>query len=321
MNLSAKIYVAGHRGLVGSALVRRLRAGGYSNLLLRDRSELDLTDQQAVRAFFAKERPEYVLLAAARVGGILANATYPGDFVGQNLMIQTNVIHESYRCGVNRLLFLGSSCIYPKLAPQPLKEEYLLTGPLEPTNRPYALAKIAGIEMCWSYNRQYGTRFLAAMPTNLYGPGDHYDLNDSHVIPGLLRKMHEAKISGAQEVVIWGTGTPKREFLYSDAAADACIFLLNLSDSQLRQLTDDQDVSPIVNIGCGEDITIAKLAELIAEVVGFKGRLVFDNSKPDGTPRKLLDIGRLSRLGWLPPPPDSLREGLQKAYSDFCESL
>ena len=319
MNLSAKIYVAGHRGLVGSALVRRLRAGGYSNLLLRDRSELDLTDQQAVRAFFAKERPESVLLAAAKVGGILANATYPADFVSQNLMIQTNVIHESYRSGVSRLLFLGSSCIYPKLAPQPLKEKYLLTGPLEPTNRPYALAKIAGIEMCWSYNRQYGTRFLAAMPTNLYGPGDHYDLNDSHVIPGLLRKMHEAKVAGAHEVVIWGTGTPKREFLYSDAAADACIFLLNLPDSQLRQLTEDQDVSPMVNIGCGQDITIAKLAELIAEVVGFKGRLVFDNSKPDGTPRKLLDIGRLSRLGWLPPPPVSLQGGLQKAYSDFCE--
>jgi GDP-L-fucose synthase len=280
---------------------------------------MDLTDQQAVRAFFAKERPEYVFLAAAKVGGILANATYPGDFIGQNLMIQTNVIHESYRCGVNRLLFLGSSCIYPKLAAQPLKEEYLLTGPLEPTNRPYALAKIAGIEMCWSYNRQYGTRFLAAMPTNLYGPGDHYDLNDSHVIPGLLRKMHEAKVAGAHEVVIWGTGTPKREFLYSDAAADACIFLLNLPDSQLSQLTEDQDVSPMVNIGCGQDITIAKLAELIAEVVGFKGRLVFDNSKPDGTPRKLLDIGRLSRLGWLPPPPDSLQGGLQKAYSDFCE--
>ena len=319
MNLSAKIYVAGHRGLVGSALVRRLRAGGYSNLLLRDRSELDLTDQQAVRAFFAKERPESVLLAAAKVGGILANATYPADFVSQNLMIQTNVIHESYRSGVSRLLFLGSSCIYPKLAPQPLKEKYLLTGPLEPTNRPYALAKIAGIEMCWSYNRQYGTRFLAAMPTNLYGPGDHYDLNDSHVIPGLIRKMHEAKIAGAQDVIMWGTGTPKREFLYSDAAADACIFLLNLPDSQLRQLTEDQDVSPMVNIGCGQDITIAKLAELIAEVVGFKGRLVFDNSKPDGTPRKLLDIGRLSRLGWLPPPPVSLQGGLQKAYSDFCE--
>ena len=319
MNLSAKIYVAGQRGLVGSALVRRLRAGGYSNLLLRDRSELDLTDQQAVRAFFAKERPESVLLAAAKVGGILANATYPADFVSQNLMIQTNVIHESYRSGVSRLLFLGSSCIYPKLAPQPLKEKYLLTGPLEPTNRPYALAKIAGIEMCWSYNRQYGTRFLAAMPTNLYGPGDHYDLNDSHVIPGLIRKMHEAKIAGAQDVIMWGTGTPKREFLYSDAAADACIFLLNLPDSQLRQLTEDQDVSPMVNIGCGQDITIAKLAELIAEVVGFKGRLVFDNSKPDGTPRKLLDIGRLSRLGWLPPPPVSLQGGLQKAYSDFCE--
>jgi len=307
--------------MVGSALVRRLRADGYPNLLLRDRSEVDLTDQQAVRAFFAKERPEYVLLAAAKVGGILANSRYPADFIVQNLMIQTNVIHESYRTGVNRLLFLGSSCIYPRLAPQPLKEEYLLTGPLESTNRPYALAKIAGVEMCWSYNRQYGTRFLAAMPTNLYGLDDHYDLNDSHVIPGLLRKMHEAKIAGAQDVVIWGTGTPKREFLYSDAAADACIFLLNLPDSQLRQITEDQDVYPMVNIGCGQDITIANLAELIAEVVGFRGRLVFDNSKPDGTPRKLLDIGRLRQLGWLPPPPDSLREGLRKAYSDFCENL
>jgi len=319
VNLSASIYVAGHRGLVGSALVRRLRAGGYSNVLLRERSQLDLTDQQAVRAFFAEARPEYVLLAAAKVGGILANSTYPADFVGQNLMIQTNVIHESYRSGAKRLLFLGSSCIYPKLAPQPLKEEYLLTGPLEPTNRPYALAKIAGIEMCWSYNRQYGTRFLAVMPTNLYGPGDHYDLNDSHVIPGLLRKMHEAKITGARDVVIWGTGTPKREFLHSDAAADACIFLLNLADFQLRQLTEGQGVSPIVNIGCGEDINISKLAELIAEVVGFRGRLVFDSSKPDGTPRKLLDIGRLSGLGWLPPSPAFLREGLQEAYRDFCE--
>lgn len=306
---------------MGSALVRRLLAGGYSNLLLRDRSELDLTDQQEVRAFFAEERPECVLLAAAKVGGILANSMYPGDFIAQNLMIQTNVIHESYRSEVNRLLFLGSSCIYPKLAPQPLKEEYLLTGPLESTNRPYALAKIAGIEMCWSYNRQYGTRFLAAMPTNLYGPGDHYHLNNSHAIPGLLRKMHEAKIAGAQEVVIWGTGTPKREFLYSDAAADACIFLLNLPDSQFRELTEDQNVGPMVNIGCGQDMTIAKLAELIAEVVGFKGRLVFDHSKPDGTPRKLLDIGRLMRLGWLPPPQDSLREGLMKTYSNFCENI
>ncbi len=318
MNPSAKIYVAGHQGLVGSALVRRFRAVGYSNLLLRDRNEVDLADQRAVRAFFAQECPQYVLLAAAKVGGILANSIYPGDFIGQNLMIQTNVIHESYRSGVNRLLFLGSSCIYPRLAPQPLKEEYLLTGPLESTNRPYALAKIAGIEMCWAYNRQYGTRFLAAMPTNLYGPGDHYDLNDSHVIPGLLRKMHEAKVSGAQDVVIWGTGTPKREFLYSDAAADACIFLLNLPNSQFTQLTENE-AGPMVNIGCGEDITIANLAELIAEVVGFKGRLVFDSSKPDGTPRKLLDIGRLKRLGWLPPPPDFLREGLRRAYSDFCK--
>ncbi len=306
---------------MGSALVRRLQAGGYSNLLLRHRSELDLTDQQAVKTFFAKERPEYVFLAAAKVGGILATSRYPGDFIGQNLMIQTNVIHESYRSGVSRLLFLGSSCIYPRLAPQPLKEEYLLTGSLESTNRPYALAKIAGIEMCWSYNRQYGTRFLSAMPTNLYGPGDHYDLNDSHVIPGLLLRMHQAKIAGAREVVVWGTGTPQREFLYSDAAADACIFLLDLPDSQLRRLTEDRDVSPIVNIGCGQDITIANLAELIAEVVGFKGRLVFDDSKPDGTPQKLLDIGRLRRLGWLPPSPDFLREGLSKAYSDYCENL
>lgn len=305
---------------MGSALVRCLRAGGYSNLLLSDRDEVDLTDQQVVRAFFAKERPEYVFLAAAKVGGILANSIYPGDFIGQNLMIQTNVIHESYRAGVSRLLFLGSSCIYPRLAPQPLKEEYLLTGPLESTNRSYAVAKIAGIEMCWAYNRQYSTRFLAAMPTNLYGLGDHYELNDSHVIPGLLRKMHEAKIARAQDVIIWGTGKPKREFLHSDAAADACIFLMNLPDSQWRKLTEDHDASPMVNIGCGEDITIAKLAELIAEVVGFKGRLVFDSSKPDGTPRKLLDIGRLTTLGWLPPP-GSLREGLHKAYSDFCENL
>ncbi len=321
MDLHAKIYVAGHRGLVGSALVRRLRAAGYSNLLLRGRNELDLTEQQAVRNFFSKERPEYVFLAAAKVGGILANSTYPADFISQNLMIQTNVIHESYRSGVNRLLFLGSSCIYPKLAPQPLKEEYLLTGPLEPTNRPYALAKIAGIEMCWSYNRQYRTRFLAAMPTNLYGPGDHYDLSDSHVIPGLIRKMHEAKTAGAAEVVVWGTGSPRREFLYSDAAADACIFLLNLADATLNKLTADDRVTPIVNIGCGEDITIAELAKLIAEVVGFKGRLTFDSSKPDGTPRKLMDVSRLKSLGWLPPPPEYLREGLQNAYRDYLETI
>src|SRR3990172_8035587 len=229
MDLAARIYVAGHNGLIGSALVRRLQAGGYSNLILRSRSELDLTERQAVREFLRKERPEHVFLAAAKVGGILANASYPADFIGQNLMIRTNVLHESYAIGVKQLLFLGSSCIYPKHAPQPMKEEYLLTGPLEPTNRPYAMAKIAGIEMCWAYNRQFGTRFLAAMPTNLFGPGDRYDLHDSHVIPALMRKMHEAKAGGVGESVIWGSGAPRREFLYSDDAADACVFLMNLS--------------------------------------------------------------------------------------------
>jgi GDP-L-fucose synthase len=317
----ARIFVAGHRGLVGSALVRRLRASGYSNLLLRGREELDLTDQPSVRRFFEMEHPEFVFLAAAKVGGIFANSSYPAEFVAQNLMIQTNVIHESYRAGVDRLLFLGSSCIYPKLAPQPLKEEYLLTGPLEPTNRPYAMAKIAGIEMCWSYNRQYHTRFLAAMPTNLYGPGDRYDIHNSHVIPGLVRKMHEAQSGGSPEVEIWGTGTPRREFLYSDAAADACIFLINLPDKALTPLTANDEVAPIVNIGCGDDLTIAELAKLIAEVVGFKGRLTFDASKPDGTPRKLLDVSRLLDLGWLPPRPEFLREGLQNAYRDYLEKI
>jgi GDP-L-fucose synthase len=321
VDLRAKIYVAGHHGLVGSALVRRLRASGYSNLLLSARKELDLTDQQSVAGFFEKERPNFVFLAAAKVGGILANSTYPAEFIEQNLMIQTNVIHESYRCGVDRLLFLGSSCIYPKLAPQPLKEEYLLTGSLEETNRAYALAKIAGIEMCWSYNRQYHTRFLAAMPTNLYGPGDHYDLNNSHVIPGLIRKMHEAKTTGAVEVVIWGTGNPRREFLYSDAAADACIFLLNLPEARLGELTEDERVGPLVNIGCGEDIRIADLAKLVAEVVGFHGRLTFDTSKPDGTPRKLMDVSRLHKLGWLRPPAEFLREGLQNVYRDYLERI
>jgi GDP-L-fucose synthase len=319
VDLRAKIFVAGHRGLVGSAIVRRLQASGYSNLLLRGHDELDLTGQNAVADFFAKERPEYVFLAAAKVGGILANSTYPAAFVAQNLMIQTNVIHESYRSGVTRLLFLGSSCIYPKLAPQPLKEEHLLTGPLEPTNRPYALAKIAGIEMCWSYNRQYGTQFLAVMPTNLYGPGDSYDPNNSHVIPGLIRKMHEAKAAGAAEAVIWGTGSPRREFLHSDAAADACIFLSNLPEARFAELTQNEELSPIVNIGCGGDVTIAELAKMIAEIVGFQGRLRFDTSKPDGTPRKLMDVSRLRQIGWNPPPPEALREGLQNAYRDFRE--
>src|SRR6202165_494666 len=286
MNLSSKIYVAGHRGLLGSALVRRLRARGYSNLVVRTRSELDLTGQLAVREFFAKERPEHVFLAAAKVGGILANSTYPADFISQNLLIQTNVIHQAYLAGVKHLLFLGSSCIYPKHAPQPIKEEYLLTGPLEETNRPYAVAKISGIEMCWSYNRQYGTRFLAAMPTNLYGPGDRYDLHDSHVIPAMIRKLHEAKASAADQVVLWGTGTPRREFLHSDDAADACVFLMSLPDSSLDTIAAHNQLRPVVNVGCGEDLTIRELSELIARVVGFHKELVFDPSKPDGTPRK-----------------------------------
>ena len=316
MNRDAKIYVAGHHGLVGSALVRQLRALDYGNLLLRSHQELDLTDQNQVREFFSQERPEYVFLAAAKVGGILANSTYPAEFIFQNLLMQTNVIHEAYRVGVNRLLFLGSSCIYPKHAPQPMKEESLLSGPLEPTNRPYAVAKIAGIEMCWSYNRQYGTRFLAAMPTNLYGPGDRYDLNDSHVIPALIQKMHDAKLSGADRVTVWGTGAPRREFLDSRDAASACVFLMNLPDVKLDAILANGS-SPIVNIGCGEDLTIRELAELIADVVGFKGELVFDASKPDGTPRKLLDISRLTALGWKPS--TKLREGLTVTYQDFLE--
>ena len=286
--------------------------------MTRDHSELDLTNQSAVREFFQKERPEYVFLAAAKVGGILANSTYPADFIRVNLQIQNNAIHESYCADVKRLLFLGSSCIYPKMAPQPLKEEYLLTGPLESTNRPYAIAKIAGIEMCWSYNRQYGTRFLAAMPTNLFGPGDQYDLHDSHVLPALIRKMHEAKITGAKEVAIWGTGTPRREFLHSDEAADACVFLLNLPDSELEEHSCKREISPIVNIGCGEDLTIRELAELIAKIVGFEDRLVFDTSKPDGTPRKLLDISRLSALGWRPRRQPFV-EQLRNTYRDFCD--
>jgi len=300
--------------------VRRLHAGGYRNLVTREHHELDLTNQPAVRDFFQKERPEYVFLAAAKVGGILANSTYPAEFIRVNLQIQNNAIHESYCGGVKRLLFLGSSCIYPKLARQPLKEEYLLTGPLESTNRPYAIAKIAGIEMCWSYNRQYGTQFLAAMPTNLFGPGDQYDPRNSHVLPALIRKMHEAKAAGAREVIIWGTGTPRREFLHSDEAAEACIFLLNLPDNQLDEILANEEVSPIVNIGCGEDMTIRELAELIAKVVGFRGRLVFDTSKPDGTPRKLMDIGRLTALGWRPRR-ESFAEELQNTYKDFCERI
>jgi GDP-L-fucose synthase len=317
MNHDSKIYVAGHRGLVGSALVRRLRALGFENLILRTHEELDLANHGAVKHFFAQERPQYVFLAAAKVGGILANDTFPAQFIHENLQIALNVIHEAYESGVDRLFFLGSSCVYPKHAPQPIKEDALLSGPLESTNRPYAVAKIAAIEMCSAYNRQYGTRFLAGMPTNLYGPNDNYDPNYSHVVPALIRKMHEAKTSGADEVVIWGTGQPRREFLYSDDAADACMFLMNLPDDKLATITSGDQTWPTINIGCGEDLTIRELSELIAEVVGFKKRLLFDHSKPDGTPRKLLDISRLRNRGWTPRV--SLREGMALAYETFLE--
>jgi GDP-L-fucose synthase len=322
MDKNAKIYIAGHRGLVGSALVRNLGQHGYVNLLTRTHNELDLTNQAATEAFFAEEKPEYTFLAAARVGGILANSTYPAEFIRDNLAIQTNVIHAAYRNQVKRLMFLGSSCIYPRLAPQPMKEEYLLTGPLEPTNRPYALAKIAGIEMCWSYNRQYGTKYLAVMPTNLYGPGDNYDLNTSHVIPALIRKFHQAKQVNAGEVVVWGTGKPKREFLYSDDMADACVFLMNLPDEKYASILGSDESTtgvfepPLVNIGVGSDVTIKELAETIKKVVGFGGELVFDTSKPDGTPRKLMDIDRLHALGWMSKV--SLSGGIANAYRAFC---
>ncbi|HZY72964.1 MAG TPA: GDP-L-fucose synthase [Edaphobacter sp.] len=297
MNKDSRIYIAGHQGLVGSAIHRALVAQGYTNLLLRTRAELDLIDTHAVNDFFAEEKPEYVFLAAAKVGGIMANNTYPADFIRDNLIIQTNVIEASRVHEVDRLLFLGSSCIYPKLAPQPMPESCLLTGPLEPTNRPYALAKIAGIEMCWSYNRQYKTKYLAAMPTNLYGRGDNFDLNASHVLPALIRKTAEAIKSGAEEVIVWGTGTPRRELLYSDDLAEACLFLVNLDEVRYNSLLTE-DAPPLINIGTGEDVTIRELAEIVAQVLDFKGRLVFDPSKPDGTPRKLMDVTRLHKLGW-----------------------
>jgi GDP-L-fucose synthase len=325
VNKNSKIYIAGHRGLVGSALMRNLKSAGYTNLILRTHAELDLTDQAATEAFFAQEKPDYVFLAAAKVGGILANNSYPAEFIRDNLAIQTNIIHAAYKNGVTRLMFLGSSCIYPKLAPQPMKEEYLLTGPLEPTNRPYALAKIAGIEMCWSYNRQYGTKYLAVMPTNLYGPGDNYHLENSHVIPALIRKFHEAMLANAKEVVVWGTGTPKREFLYSEDMSDACIYLMNLPDGSFDVLLgSDETMSgkfepPLVNIGVGNDVSISDLATLIKQVVGYTGEIIFDTSKPDGTPRKLMDVSRLNELGWSAP--TSLQAGLAKAYTDFINNL
>ena len=297
MHPDSRIYIAGHRGLVGSAIQRELERQGYRTIITRTHQELDLLEEVAVEAFFSSERPDYVFLAAAKVGGILANNSYPADFIRDNLIIQTNIIEASRNAGVKRLLFLGSSCIYPKLCPQPIKEEYLLTGPLEPTNRPYALAKIAGIEMCWSYNRQYGTRYLSAMPTNLYGPGDNFDLANSHVLPALIRKTAEAKASGAKEVVVWGTGTPRRELLYSDDLAQACCYLMNLDENAFGSLLLE-DAPPLINIGTGEDVTIRELAETVARVVGFEGELVFDTTKPDGTPRKLLDVSLLHSLGW-----------------------
>ena len=314
MDKNSKIYVAGHRGLAGSALVRQLEQRGYRNLLLRTHAELELTDQAAVRDLFRRERPDYVFLAAAKVGGIVANSSYPAEFIHSNLAIQVNVLHESWRADVKRLLFLGSSCIYPRDCAQPIREEYLLSGPLEPTNRPYALAKIAGIEMCWSYNRQYGTGFLAAMPTNLYGPGDSYDLNNSHVLPALIRKMHEAMKAGSEEVVIWGTGAPLREFLYSEDMAEACVYLLELPPPKFSELVTDSH-PPLVNIGYGEDLSIAELARTVARVVGFRGSLRFDTSKPDGTPRKLLDSARINALGWKPR--TRLEAGIALAYQDF----
>jgi GDP-L-fucose synthase len=314
MNPDSKIYVAGHRGLAGSAILRRLAARGYRNIVTRAHAELDLIDQRAVRSFLAQEKPEVVLLAAAKVGGILANNTYPAEFIYQNLAIEANVIEEAYRAGVRHLLFLGSSCIYPRDCPQPIKEEYLLTGPLEATNRPYAIAKIAGVELCWSYNRQYGTRYLCAMPTNLYGPGDQYDLEKSHVLPALIRKFHEAKTSNAKTVTVWGSGTPRREFLFSDDMADACIHLMELPGERLARALGAAH-PPLINVGCGEDATIAELAGAVRKAVGGRAEIVYDRSKPDGTPRKLLDIGLIRSLGWQPRVP--LEQGLAAAYADF----
>lgn len=324
MEKFSKIYVAGHKGLVGSALIRVLTSNGYENIITRSHQDLDLTDQVATLSFFQKERPEFVFLAAAKVGGILANNTYPADFIRDNIYIQTNIIQSAHRTGVKRLLFLGSSCIYPKQAPQPLKEQYLLTGSLEPTNRPYALAKIAGIELCWSYNRQYGTQYLAVMPTNLYGPEDNFDLSGSHVLPALIRKFHDAKKRGDRSVIVWGTGSPRREFLYSDDMAGACIFLMNLPENEFQSLlggSQAEDTSfapPIINIGCGEDITIRELACLVKNIVGFNGEIEFDRTKPDGTPRKLLDISKMNNLKWFPE--ISLEDGISQVYATYSKN-
>ena len=307
MELNAQIYVAGHRGLVGSAIIRKLEEKGYTNLIYRTSKELDLRDKEQVETFFAQEKPQYVFLAAAKVGGIVANNAYPADFIRDNLLIQTNVIDTAYRTGVKKLLFLGSTCIYPKFAPQPMNEDALLTGILEPTNEPYAIAKIAGIKMCESYNRQYGTNYISAMPTNLYGPNDNFDLETSHVLPALIRKFHEAKIENAPTVEVWGTGNPRREFLYSDDLADAVIYLMN-----------NYEGNQFINIGVGKDISIKELAEKVKQVVGFEGDIIFNPTKPDGTPRKLVDVTRLNELGWQAS--ISLDEGLKKAYEWFLNN-
>ena len=313
MSKGNRIFIAGHGGMVGSAIVRKLRESGYTNIITRTRAELDLTRQGDVRKFFESERVDQVYLAAAKVGGILANNTYPAEFIYQNLMIEANIIHEAWNAGVKRLLFLGSSCIYPRLAPQPMAESMLLTGVLESTNEPYAIAKIAGIKLCESYNRQYDTDYRSVMPTNLYGPGDNYHSENSHVIPGLLRRFHEAKQSAAPEVLIWGTGAPMREFLYVDDMAEACLHVMELSFEAYSRIT--QPMLSHVNIGTGEDLSIRDLATMIRDIVGYQGRISFDTSKPDGTPRKLMDVGRLHSLGWRAK--IGLREGLALAYTDF----
>lgn len=307
MDKDSKVYIAGHRGLAGSSILRRLQSEGYNNLVYRTHKELDLCNQPDVESFFKSERPEHVFLAAAKVGGIRANSTYPAEFIHGNLAVQINIIHNSYAYSVKKLLFLGSSCIYPRDCPQPMKEEYLLKGSLEPTNEAYSIAKIAGIRMCQAYNRQYGTNFISVMPTNLYGPGDNFDLKTSHVLPALIRKFHEAKSCG-HSVTIWGTGTPRREFLHVDDLAHACVFLMN-----------NYDDSEIINIGVGKDISIRELAELISEVVGFEGEIIFDSSKPDGTPRKLLNVSRLQALGWKAR--IGLREGIEETYRWYLKSI
>jgi GDP-L-fucose synthase len=317
MSKDDRIFVAGHRGMVGSAIVRKLQTLGCANIVTRSRSELDLVQQNDVRAFFGKEQIDQVYMAAAKVGGILANNTYPADFIYENLMVETNVIHEAWRAGVKKLLFLGSSCIYPRMAPQPMAEEMLLTGTLEPTNEPYAIAKIAGVKLCESYNRQYGTDYRSVMPTNLYGPGDNYHPENSHVIPGLLRRFHEAKQNASPEVLIWGTGAPMREFLYVDDMAEACLHIMELDNETYARNT--QPMLSHINIGTGEDLAIRDLAKAVGDVVGYRGRIVFDTSKPDGTPRKLMDVSRMKSLGWRPKV--GLRDGLALAYADFLAGV